>query len=649
MRYDIQEYNKQTVTSEQKMLLYNLGRLNQGLPPHFMMLSSVSQQRTFQGSSGFNWANPATWSLPFSATTSESPTIQFVPIQGQDFANRFESSLTDKFTMFLEDREWYATAAEKKEIVLLFVQSLMLLHGDNDACPKGNGLNLYLNRLRERGGIQPVENHYYDAFSNCVTEIVDSYNDYELIDGSRQIQTIDSIAPVGADLVSALGAGYKWTGGNGTYHLTNAIKIPAWFDYNPNFVAPAEPAPDPGEPVPPVFPLGAHPHWTLLTYFHTPANYAARSYRVSTTGNETVNVLVPDGYRLARQQNGELQTDANGNYVAERQRSTTHLAAGRTTGGSLYIEDVRGLDVHDVGRRITGAGIADAATIASINAKTNTVRISAVARTSSRTEFTVISHASRIARPSGRTTRGSFDLADVRGIGEGDIGSDIAGYGIPNSAKIVAFRPLDRTATISLPALNNSRTALTIGAADQLQDRFSYSDEVAGLVWPVPQNYFYFELRKNNTRTPGFAITDNIAERDCFSDPSADPNDGVVCGYFKIGNLLQIMQKLSDMACLGDEAYEGHCGEEKNFGIGINVPSWAETSASFADRDGLNEYVWVPAHNPERQPELADRDRRAFFVLYKLYQMSLVNTSQLVSGAPSITLPSGGGSSTSGH
>jgi len=28
MRYDIQEYNKQTIASEQKMLLFNLGRLS---------------------------------------------------------------------------------------------------------------------------------------------------------------------------------------------------------------------------------------------------------------------------------------------------------------------------------------------------------------------------------------------------------------------------------------------------------------------------------------------------------------------------------------------------------------------------------------------------------------------------------------------
>src|ERR1700731_2215456 len=116
MRYDIQEYNKQTVMSEQKMLLFNIGRLNQDLPPHFMMLATVSQSRTFTGTAGFEWDNPTTWKVPFSTTGTESPTIQFVPIQGQDFANRFEAPLTDKFTLFLEDREWFATDAEKEAL-----------------------------------------------------------------------------------------------------------------------------------------------------------------------------------------------------------------------------------------------------------------------------------------------------------------------------------------------------------------------------------------------------------------------------------------------------------------------------------------------------------------------------------------------------
>ncbi len=500
MRYDIQEYNKQTVSSEQKMLLFNLGRLNQGLPPHFMMLATVSQSRTFTGTAGFNWANPATWSVPFTATNTESPTIQFVPVQGQDFANRFESPLTDKFALFLEDRSWYATSAEQEEIVLLFAQSLILSHGDNDKCKMGNGL--YVNRLPDARDIHPYENQYYRQFSACVEEIVQSYTDYVQIDGSHPVPTIDSIAPVGADIVTALGAGYKWTGGDGKYQLTTPIRVLAWLDYTPRIVAPPEPRPPRNEPVPPVFTLPSNPRWPELTYFYVPKDYKPRVYPLSTHGAgslHNVNVLVPDGYGLARDASGYLITDNHGHYVVEKERS---------------VENVN-----------------------------------------------------------------SFD-------------------------------------------------------------RFSYSDEVINDVWPVTQNYFYVELRKNGTRPPAHPITDEIAERDCFTRPGADPDNGLVCGYFKIGNLLQIMQRLAEMACTSTDPARSSCSSG-NFGIGYHVPSWADTSASFTNTDGIEEYVWVPAHNPDTQHELAERDRRAFFTLYKLYQMSLVNTSQLVSGAPAITIPAG--------
>ena len=124
--------NKQVVSSEQEMLLYNIGRLNRKQPPHFMMLSSVSQSRTFSAGTSFEWmSNPSIWTAgPFTAGAVENPTITFVPIQGSDFAQRFESPLADKFSLFLEDRRWSPALEEKKAIAMLMVRSLNLLHGD---------------------------------------------------------------------------------------------------------------------------------------------------------------------------------------------------------------------------------------------------------------------------------------------------------------------------------------------------------------------------------------------------------------------------------------------------------------------------------------------------------------------------------------
>src|SRR5713101_796018 len=57
MHYDIQQYNKEALSSEEEMLLYNIGELHNRQPPHFMMLSEVDQTRTFAASAAFSWTN----------------------------------------------------------------------------------------------------------------------------------------------------------------------------------------------------------------------------------------------------------------------------------------------------------------------------------------------------------------------------------------------------------------------------------------------------------------------------------------------------------------------------------------------------------------------------------------------------------------
>ena len=140
------------------MLVYNIGRLSEGQPPHFMMLASVSQSRTFSGTSGFQWSealaatNPITlmshaisptttvtttssslgegsgWQAgPFSTASSESPTITYIPVHGQDFFNRFESPLRDRFLYFLE---YSQPKTDLLSFFDLFADSLVVLNGD---------------------------------------------------------------------------------------------------------------------------------------------------------------------------------------------------------------------------------------------------------------------------------------------------------------------------------------------------------------------------------------------------------------------------------------------------------------------------------------------------------------------------------------
>jgi hypothetical protein len=501
------------------MLLYNIGRLNRKLPPHFMMLSSVSQSRTFSAGTSFQWmSNPSIWTAgPFTAGGAENPTITFVPIQGQDFAQRFESPLTDKFTLFIEDREWYATAAEEAEIVMLFAQSLNLLHGDEKQCSSGWYVNKNIEDQDKAEAKRKQQSKEaltsYDeaalagrdssALFECVTEIAKTYSDYELVDGSHPVPTEASADPLAADLVTALGAGYKWAKIDDKFALTNPVKIPAWFDYVPEFTAPSGSKPKPNEAPSPVWSQSNAPDGKELVY-GSPKGYKWKAYKVNKNDKEDasrVYALVPDGYDLERDRNGKLKRDKDKNLVP---------------------------------------------------------------------------------------------------------------------VEVKAKEPSEYV-------------------------RISYRDEIAGYVWPVPQNYFYVELRNNDPKAP--VVTDAVAKRACFPQPDKDdPNNNVVCGFLKIGNLLQIMQRLAEQSCTPDAKSGGVCGPSSIFGIGpkARIPQWADSKAPFTYRaeDGSEEkkWVWVPAHDPQKDPGHAERDRLAFFNLYKLYQMSLVDTTKLVTGAPPITI-----------
>jgi hypothetical protein len=172
-------------------------------------------------------------------------------------------------------------------------------------------------------------------------------------------------------------------------------------------------------------------------------------------------------------------------------------------------------------------------------------------------------------------------------------------------------------------------------------DNLSYVDDIANYVWPVFSDYFYFELRRNQA-------DDANAKAACFPDGGNMPDNAgsVVCGFFKIGRLITIMQRLARSAC-AEHALDDSCV----FGFGNDIPSWAESFAPYqpsarpdawAYKQVAGPYVWVPAHDPKSdrrsERELGERDQEAFATLYELYQMSLVDTSRIVTGFPPVTI-----------
>jgi hypothetical protein len=184
------------------------------------------------------------------------------------------------------------------------------------------------------------------------------------------------------------------------------------------------------------------------------------------------------------------------------------------------------------------------------------------------------------------------------------------------------------------------------GTCEGDQTKLLYSDEIVDGVWPVPQDYFYIELRKNydpehlpkddDPEHRGIPpVYNTTAEKVCFGRPDADEkNNDVVCGYLKIGNLLQIMQRLATLVCTPAKN-NGRCDDENIFAVGprSSVPAWAERKTQI----GTNQYIWEPAHDPKTDLS-GVKDQQMFSYLYKLYQMSLVDTSKLVTGAPPITI-----------
>jgi hypothetical protein len=556
MKHDIQSYNEDILKSETQMLLYNVGLLSQHQPPHFMMLANVSQSRTFSATSGFSWAqalsaiNPITavahivspttttttttsafgtegaWTAgPFSTTSSENPTITFVPIQGQDFYNRFESPLRDKMTILLEDERWsdvptptedFYAPAKQEIIIRMFTQSLFIVHGDNDKCHTGR---IYRNQT---GTSDFYPNYDFDMFDECVQEIMTHRNlQYVQIDGHYPVLTKAGADPSATDVITALGQGYEWTKDNKDskeYTLTSATKIPAWLNYEPNFKQ-ASPPPQPDER-PVLVTQNVQPTATELVY-GTPKGYTWKQY--TTARNKLLYALVPDGYS---------------GLTGEPEKVDK---CGKLCPGGLCASD-------------------------------------------------------------SATTCGGNGLTTAEGIEQCEAGK----------------------------CLGDDK-------------RLLYSDNIINWTWPVPQNYFYVEVRHQPEPTDTLQpkVTSKDVQQMCFehSDDHDYSNGKVVCGFLKIGNFLQIMRRLADMAqtCRDRHDPNDDACKASNIAIGSYPPPlWADRWEAIG-----TDVVYEPAHNPNsvgEEGKLGMRDRDVFNYLYELYQISLVNTAQLVSTAPAITI-----------
>jgi len=474
----------------------------------------------------------------------ESPTIAYVPIQGPDFAQRFETPLREKLLLLLEDKWWFGTPADFELLVKLFAESLYLYHAEGDVSCKGGVYKidrsaLYVNRYQDSQDstnktLFLTPDYYYDDFSKCVDRIVtDQLFNSVTIDGHNPVPTLKGAEPSPTEAVAALQAGYEWNKQDGKYDLSTPVRIPAWLDYYPQFKAAKPSTPDSGTLASlsaPWWHSHSAPNWEALLY-HTPKNYQWKANSESNGSDDFAYVLVPDGYGVKKV--GTKYVLVPDGYLPKKMPSYTRNECKKDP-QYVLVGSNRRFNLKLVGCNDTVASsytlIADSAT--------------------------------------------KFDLAKDENV------------------------------------------------------RLSYSDTIVQAVEPVPQDYIYIELRHHGL------VDDDAADKACFKEPpDGDLSIGVpvICGYFKISNLFEIMKRLADMACEDNANPSDSCA----FGIGYydEIPSWADRYVAF----GTNQYIWEPAHSPDDKINY-DRDRKLFAVLYKLYQLSLVDTSKLVTGAPPITI-----------
>jgi hypothetical protein len=513
MNMDMENYNRQIISGEEEMILFNIERLRNHEPPHFMTLSEVDPTRSFSSNASFQWTQ--LWNdllIPFvslgainngsvaskgssayqtgiAAGIVENPTYRFLPLQGPEFAQRFESPLTDKFSLFLEDQQYYDTNEERAMIANLFVESLKILHGNKGPCWKG----VFVNRLGKRN--DDTETYFSTDFDACLNQIMTSYWNSVVLDANREIPTEGPEDPRAADLV-------------------NPVRMLGLFDYDPAFS-----------------PLASHANFVRQSPMFWVESEAPSAkdfnklppgyhWKINEDDSRKKYALMPQGYGL--KPDGESIEPLHGKNTKTQPSYVDKILAWVSPyqANYVYVEIRNPLP-----------------TVAIIKA----------------------------------------DLPET----------------------VVGQRPVRRTG------------------------------------------------QTGTSTTPSQQLTDGNVEQMCYPDVEnglpAD-NADVVCGYAKVGNLLEIMQRLGNQAC-GPQDLESKC-RRSIFGVGPKAPEWAFMSASDAyqtskavEQSGV---IWVPAHNPnsskDEERKLGARDMEEFTLLYKLYQMSLVDTSKLATSSIPITI-----------
>lgn len=234
LHHSLPQYDRNYLDTEETLLLLNIARVAYGEPPHFMVLSSISENVEFTSIATLQLTVPTANTAntfqagPFTAGSSEKPLFTIIPVQGEDFAKRFESTLTDKLEYFIwqHGEEWIPT-------LRLMADGFLGLNPPTDnECKwgdywKNDGTHKFDEVLDELGKNTNVEN---------LERTVATYTLQPLAARSTHAaktrkSTVASAAPLTpTNYLEALKEGYRWEQRGNTFYLMTdkpSLQMPA--------------------------------------------------------------------------------------------------------------------------------------------------------------------------------------------------------------------------------------------------------------------------------------------------------------------------------------------------------------------------------------------------------------------------------------
>lgn len=242
LRGTIIEYDKKHLNAETELILLNVGRLANGTPPHFTLWSQAIASYELTTNAGFtgtlmSHASKNTYAVNLGETSSEKPAITIAPVQGEEYAKRFESPLADKFELLL-----HLFGGREIQSLLRLMSSGFL--SDKPTCNDMIAAGWYPNDPKRARELEPDSSPNSATDRYAMFRRLVSHLQYLSAQGKLRAERIayytDLNAPPiakidGAAVVSALQNDYRWKKGRDGGTLQKRVPGPlALLNFDPS-------------------------------------------------------------------------------------------------------------------------------------------------------------------------------------------------------------------------------------------------------------------------------------------------------------------------------------------------------------------------------------------------------------------------------